>query len=139
MLIINSKLSIPGEQLDFEYARSGGPGGQNVNKVSSKVYLTWKPAESNLLDDSTLDRLKKLFPRYWTNEGELKISSQLTRDQGKNKQDCLNKLRTILQKSLVVPKKRIPTKPTHGSILRRLDNKARQAKKKQSRQQKNWD
>ncbi len=139
MIIINSRLSIPDDQIEFNYACSGGPGGQNVNKVSSKVYLTWRPAESGLLPEQAIIRLKNLYPRFWTNAGELKISSQLTRDQGKNRQDCIRKLIAVLQKALIVPKKRIPTKPTHGSVLRRLDNKARQAKKKQNRQQKSWD
>ncbi len=136
-IIINRQLSIPLDQITFSYARSSGPGGQNVNKVSSKVILTWRPEESGLLDAESLERLKSQFPSFWNSTGDFIIKSQLTRDQLKNKQDCINKLRHIISTAIIKPKPRIPTKPTKSSIKRRLDNKNRQSEKKRSRNT-NW-
>ena len=132
-LVINKDLTIPGDQFQFSYVRSGGPGGQNVNKVSSKVMLVWKPTEIGALNADALERLRQRYPSFWTKEGEFIVKSQLTRDQVKNKQDCLTKLRHIIAVVIVPPKKRIPTKPTLGSIRRRLENKARQSDKKRAR------
>lgn len=137
-IVINSDIVIPEEQLSFSYARSGGPGGQNVNKVSSKALLSWRPEESGLLEEDALERLKKRYPSFWTNDGEFIVKSQRTRDQIKNRLDCINKLREIIQAIIVKPKKRIPTKPTLGSIKRRLEHKAKQAQKKRNRSEK-WE
>ena len=134
MLKINEEISIPLSDLEFTFVRSSGPGGQNVNKVSSKAVLRWNPgANAEILKPEVLQRLMKLYPAQWTKEGELVISSQRTRDAPKNREDCLEKLRNMILKALHVPKPRVPTKPTRGSIKRRLESKAKNSFKKQGR------
>ena len=133
MLEITPNLSLPMEEFSFTYARSGGPGGQNVNKVSSKVQLRWNPTKSPHLPTDVLARLLTQQKNRLTNEGDLLVVSQKTRDQGKNLQDCLDKVREIVVKALHVPKSRRPTKPTRGSKERRLSTKKIQAQRKQSR------
>lgn len=133
MLIVNETIQIPLEEFRFSFVRSSGPGGQNVNKVASKAELRWKAPENGPIPESALQRFRTLYPRCWTGEGEIVITSQRTRDALKNKNDCLDKLRNMLQTALREPKRRIPTKPTRGSIRRRLENKNRNSQKKQDR------
>jgi ribosome-associated protein len=133
-------MHIPPEQLEFTFVRSSGPGGQNVNKVASKAQLRWNPGKSGLLSPEVLERLETLFPSHFTKDGDLLISSQKTRDQLKNREDCLAKLQNMLLKASTIPKPRIPTKPTKGSIQRRLENKEKNAQKKQERKKSgDWD
>jgi ribosome-associated protein len=133
MLIINEDIQISLEEFQFSYVRSSGPGGQNVNKVASKAVLRWDPSQSNLLQESALNRFRTLFPRCLTNGGEIVIASQRTRDALKNKADCLEKLRKMLECATKEPKRRIPTRPTKNSIKRRLENKSKTSLKKQNR------
>ena len=133
-------MHIPSEQLEFTFVRSSGPGGQNVNKVSSKAQLRWNPGKSELLAPEVLQRLETLFPSHFTKEGDLLITSQKTRDQGKNREDCLEKLRNMILEASKVPKPRIPTKRTKNSVRRRLENKEKNAQKKQERKKNSdWD
>jgi ribosome-associated protein len=134
MLKIDDRLSIPLDEFQWEFSRSGGPGGQNVNKVNSKVQLRWKPATSPSLPPAVRARLLALVANRLTTEGELLISSQETRDQARNLQDCLSKLRDIVLAVAKPPKTRRPTKPTRASQLRRVEEKRRVAKTKQGRQ-----
>src|SRR5213595_2092401 len=115
MLVINPQLQIPDSEFTWTYVRSGGPGGQNVNKVSSKAILRWNLAGSPSLPDDVKARFQQRFPSRITTEGELVLSSELTRDQGRNREDCLNKLATMLRSAAMRPKVRRPTKPTKGS------------------------
>jgi ribosome-associated protein len=133
MLEITANLSIPDEELDFSFARSGGPGGQNVNKVSSKVLLRWNLAASPSLPNDVKQRLLAQQRQRLTNEGDLLITSQRTRDQAKNVDDCLAKLRELIVAALHPPKKRHKTKPTRGSKERRLHAKKHQARRKEGR------
>ena len=120
--------------------RSSGPGGQNVNKVSSKAQLRWNPGKSGRLAADVLERLQNLFPAHFTKDGDFLVTSQKTRDQQKNRDDCLDKLRNMLLRASKIPKPRIPTKRTKGSIRRRLENKEKNAQKKQGRKEiKNYD
>ncbi|MDR2754219.1 MAG: aminoacyl-tRNA hydrolase [Planctomycetaceae bacterium] len=130
-LTVNRDIQIPADGLRFFYVRSSGPGGQNVNKVSSKAVLRWNPETS--LSESVVLRFQKLFPRCWTNDGEIIITSQRTRNALKNKTDCLEKLCKMLQQAAKEPKFRIPTRPTKSSIQKRLQDKAMNAQKKQER------
>jgi len=123
--IIDSMTELPMSEDDlvWSYARSGGPGGQNVNKVSSKAILSWDYANSPLFTAAVKERIARLFPRYATNEGWLVISSQEHRDQDKNRQACREKLLKILTDATHQPKTRRATRPTRGSKLRRLSTK----------------
>ncbi len=133
MLEINAEIRIPLSEFEWTFVRSSGPGGQNVNKVSSKAQLRWNPSKSGILPTPVLERLAAKHPSCWTLEGEMIVSSQRTRDALKNREDCLDKLRMMILAALKVPKRRIPTKPTKGSIVRRLETKSRNAQKKQDR------
>lgn len=133
MLVINSRLKIPLGEFQFSFARSSGPGGQNVNKVSSKATLRWPVLESPSLPDSVRERFLARYRRRVTAEGELVISSQRFRDAGRNVADCLEKLRTMLAESAVTPTTRKPTRPTRASVRRRLQAKQRRSRKKQLR------
>jgi ribosome-associated protein len=131
LLNINKDIQIPADEIRFCYVRSSGPGGQNVNKVASKAVLRWNPKTN--LPESLILRFRKLFPRCWTNSGEIIITSQRTRNALKNKSDCLEKLCTMLRQAAKEPKFRIPTRPTKSSIRKRLENKAINSRKKQER------
>ena len=128
-------LAIPEEEFEWQFARSGGPGGQNVNKVSSKAVLTWNHFASPLLSDHVKQRIANLFPRYVVDGVGLKISSQEFRDQDRNKQACLEKLQAVLAEARTVPKPRRATRPTRGSKLRRLDAKKKRGDVKANRRQ----
>ncbi|MDR2440951.1 MAG: aminoacyl-tRNA hydrolase [Planctomycetaceae bacterium] len=129
--VVNGDIQIPADGIHFSYVRSSGPGGQNVNKVSSKAVLRWDPKTN--LPESVVLRFQKLFPRCWTNDGEIVITSQRTRNALKNKTDCLEKLCKMLQQAAQKPQFRIPTRPTKSSIRKRLQDKAINAQKKQER------
>lgn len=133
MLKINERITIPDGELQWEFARSGGPGGQNVNKVSSKAVLRWVPATSPSLPEPVRARLLKAVGSRLTGEGELLITSQLTRDQGRNVDDCLEKLRAIVLAAATPPKPRRKTKPTLASKLRRVEAKTRRSAAKRLR------
>ncbi|HEX5106444.1 MAG TPA: alternative ribosome rescue aminoacyl-tRNA hydrolase ArfB [Pirellulaceae bacterium] len=125
-LQISPSLTIPDDELRFSFARSSGPGGQNVNKVSSKAVLHFAVAASPTLPDDVRGRFLERYASRITNAGEIVIHSDEFRDQPKNIQSCLDKLREMLLAVLRPPKKRRPTKPTKGSKVRRLkDKKAR--------------
>ena len=133
MLEINSRISIPDEELSWEYARSGGPGGQNVNKVSSKAVLRWHPASSPSLPPAVKARLLAAVKSKLTVEGELLITSQRSRDRERNVQDCLEKLRLVILAAATPPKRRVATKPTVSSQRERVESKRKRSVAKQQR------
>jgi ribosome-associated protein len=133
MLVINERITIPEGELTFTFARAGGPGGQNVNKVSSKAVLRWDLNANTSLPEEAKVRLRGQERRRITNEGELIITSQTYRDQERNKQECLDRLTEMVRAALVVPKMRKATKPTRGSKKRRLAAKRRRSATKEQR------
>ena len=139
MVEVTPHIRIPREELDISFARSGGPGGQNVQKVSSKVLVRWKPAPSPSLPADVKSRLLAQQRHRLTNEGEILVTSQRTRDQGRNLEDCLEKLRELVVRALRPPKPRKATRPTRGSKERRLRAKQARAGRKSSRRQVGWD
>jgi ribosome-associated protein len=126
-------ISVPQEELEFTFVRSSGAGGQNVNKVSSKAVLRWNPLNSRILTVAARERFLAKFGSKLTKEGDLIITSDRHRDQGRNSADCLEKLRAMIAEIARPPKARKATKPTFGSKQRRLKSKKEQSEKKSSR------
>ena len=132
-LVVQPGLTIPGSELTIAFARSGGSGGQNVNKVSSKVDLRWHPGDSTALHpDDRAWLLEKLGPRL-SSDGALIVTSTLTRDQVKNREDALSKLALIVRAALIRPKKRRATKVSKGAKRRRVADKRHRAEIKRNR------
>jgi ribosome-associated protein len=132
-LAITDRITIPETELRVAFARSGGPGGQNVNKVNSKVELRWTPATSAAIgEDDRAWLLARLASRL-TKDGELLVTSERTRDQAKNRSDAAAKLAAIVSAALFRPKKRRATKPSRGAKERRIGAKKHRAEIKKGR------
>jgi ribosome-associated protein len=139
MLEISPLLQIPDSEFTWSFARSGGPGGQNVNKVASKAVLRWNIAASVLVPADVKIRLVLQQKRFFTQDGCLIITSQRYRDQERNREDCLEKLRAILLQAMFVPKARKKTRPSRGSKRARLQDKRQRSAIKQQRRRPNED
>ena len=120
-------------EFQFQASRSGGAGGQNVNKVSTKVELRFSVLNSNILDGFQKELIQKKFRNQINSEGELIIVSQEERTQLRNKNTVIKKFRELLIKALTIPKKRIKLAPTAGMIAERLRNKKMASEKKANR------
>ena len=132
-LVVTPRLTIPAGELALAFARSGGPGGQNVNKVSSKVELRWNPTTSGALSDDDRAWLLGRLANRLTTDGTLIVTSTATRDQLKNRDDAMSKLILIVRAALERPKTRRPTKPTRASKRRRVEDKRHRAQIKRHR------
>jgi ribosome-associated protein len=139
MLEISPLLQIPDSEFTWSFARSGGPGGQNVNKVASKAVLRWNIAASVLVPEEVKIRLALQQKRFFTQDGCLIITSQRYRDQERNREDCLEKLRAIILQAMFVPKARKKTRPSRGSKRARLHDKRQRSAIKQQRRRPNED
>ena len=132
-LRINARLSIPRSELRFTFVRSSGPGGQNVNKVASKAVLRWAVAQSPSLPEDVRSRLTAGNRRRINDRGELILTSQRYRDQAKNIDDCLEKLRQLLLAAAAPPRPRKKTRVPKAARESRLREKRSIAEKKQRR------
>ncbi|MDX2093287.1 MAG: alternative ribosome rescue aminoacyl-tRNA hydrolase ArfB [Kofleriaceae bacterium] len=133
-LIITPWLTIPASELSISFARSGGSGGQNVNKVSSKVDLRWNVQTSEVLREDDRAWLLQRLRSKLTSDGTLIVTSTLTRDQIKNRDDAESKLALIVRAALDRPKPRKPTKVSKGAKRRRIADKRHQGEIKRQRQ-----
>ena len=132
-LVINDRVTIPGSELSIAFSRSGGPGGQNVNKVSSKVDLRWSVGTSTALSEEDRAWLLQKLRSKLTGDGTLIVTSTITRDQLQNRDDATAKLVLIVKAALDRPKPRRATKVSRGAKRRRVADKRHHAEIKKNR------
>ena len=132
-LTIRPGVVVPAQALHFHAVRSGGPGGQNVNKVASKVELRVDLAQVVGLDDDARTRLRALAGRALDADGFLLVTSQTSRDQRANLELAREKVRALVEKALLRPRRRRKTKPTRSSVQRRIEEKKHRARTKAGR------
>lgn len=132
-LVVNNRLTIPASELQASYSRSGGPGGQNVNKVASRVTLRWQVGDQPRLPPDWQRRLLARHGNRINREGEILVHSDRYRDQPRNLDDCRQRLVQWLLECEAAPVERKATRPSLGSKLRRLESKRRMAEKKSGR------
>jgi ribosome-associated protein len=138
-LEVTPGVTIPDSDLSFAFVRASGPGGQNVNKVSSAVQLRFDMAGSAALSDPVKNRLRALAGRRLTDDGAILIIARNQRSQDHNRREALERLADLVQRALVVPKTRKATKPTRASRERRLDTKTHKQQTKQRRKRVRWE
>ncbi len=133
MLKIDDNITIKSWELSEQFIRASGPGGQNVNKTSSAVELRFEAERSPSLSEPVKKRLKKIAGAKWTKEGAIVLKCDETRHQVRNREIVLKRLKEMIKKSLVTPKRRLATRPTLASNRRRLTAKKNRAGLKSNR------
>jgi len=134
MITVTGSIQIDERDIQFEFIRASGPGGQNVNKVASSVQLRYDVMNSSSLGPEVKQRLLKLAKNRITGTGILIIEAKRYRTQDQNRQDAINRLITLILKSAEKPKNRIKTRPTITSSMVRVDEKKRRGEVKRTRQ-----
>ncbi|MBL8602951.1 MAG: aminoacyl-tRNA hydrolase [Myxococcales bacterium] len=132
-LVIDASVTLPAEDLEWLAVRASGPGGQNVNKVSSKVELRFDLANTRALSEAVKARLRTHAAGRIDREGKLVIASQKTRDQPRNLEDARERLRALVAMALIEPTERKATRPSRAQKARRLRDKAHQSAAKTAR------
>jgi ribosome-associated protein len=133
MLEINDNVSIPLTEIEISAIRSRGAGGQNVNKVSTAIHIRFDVRASSALSNNDKERVLRLRDQRISKEGIIVIKSQRFRSQDKNRSDALEKLAEMIRKALVEKKPRKPTKPSTKSRKKRLDEKTKRGRLKETR------
>ena len=123
MLRITDRIALEDWELTEQFVRASGPGGQNVNKVSTAVELRFEAERSPSLAPPVKTRLRRLAGRRWTQEGAIVLFCDETRSQARNREIVRERLAELSRQALVAPKRRIATKPTRASQRRRVDAK----------------
>ncbi len=136
MIRVTGRIRLDPREIEISFIRASGPGGQNVNKVSSAVQLRFDVRQSQAYDDYVRERLEKLAGSRLTREGVLVLTAQEHRSQERNREDAIERLLTLIRAAAVVPKIRRATRPTLGSKKRRLDSKSKRAGVKNLRRSK---
>jgi ribosome-associated protein len=133
MVVVNENLSIPEEEFEFSFVRSGGPGGQKVNKTSSKALVQFNVDASPSLTEGQKARIKQRLANRMNSEGVLLLAAQDQRSQTMNRESALERLAALLAEALKVQKRRRPTRVPRGAVERRLEGKRQQSQKKRER------
>jgi len=133
MLKITNTILIDDDEIDESFIRSSGPGGQNVNKVSTAVQLRFDAKSSPAITETMLLRMGQIASHLMTKDGVLIITAESHRSQDRNRADARDRLIEIIQKATIVPKRRKPTKPTYSSKLKRMDKKTQRGATKKNR------
>lgn len=136
MIRVTGRIRLDPREIEISFIRASGPGGQNVNKVSSAVQLRFDVRQSQAYDDYVRERLEKLAGSRLTREGVLVLTAQEHRSQERNREDAIERLLTLIRAAAVVPKIRRATRPTLSSKKRRLDSKSKRAGVKNLRRSK---
>ncbi len=124
---------VPLTEIQLTFARSSGAGGQNVNKTATKVVVRWPVGKSRVFSQEEKARIRIKLANKLNNQDELVVASEEERSQGWNRELAINRLRFLVSKALLIPKKRRPTRPTRSSKLKRLESKKKHAQKKSAR------
>jgi ribosome-associated protein len=132
-IVVTDRVVVPGEALEVRAVRASGPGGQNVNKVASKVELRVDLSRIQGLDDASRDRLLRLVAGRLDRAGRLILTSQRTRDQHRNLEDARRKAQDWIALALIPEKERFATRPGAQSRERRLEQKRRRSRRKAER------
>ena len=138
-LYVNGSVSIPRDELDVRVSRSSGAGGQHVNKTSSRVEIFWNVDTSRVLSDEQRARLREKLSSRLTADGSVRVVASDMRSQTRNRELAERRLAELIARSLIVPKKRKPTKPTKAAKEARLEAKRRHSSKKRERSERSFD
>ena len=133
MIVISRDIAIAEKEIHFDFVRASGPGGQNVNKVSTAVQLRFAVNDNTSLPPGVKSRLRRLAGKKLSNDGILVIQAARFKSQAKNREDALERLGRLIRQAAARPKKRIKTRPSRQSRLRRLEAKRHRSRLKQNR------
>jgi ribosome-associated protein len=133
MLKVTDQISLDERELEERFVRASGPGGQNVNKVSTAVELRFDVERSASLPEGVRVRLRRLAGRRLSDEGILVIRADRFRTQERNREDARERLAELIRQATIVPKRRVPTKPSRASKERRRDDKKKRGRVKRLR------
>ena len=133
-LFVRPGLVLPEDELREDATRAGGPGGQNVNKVATRITLRWSATTSRALDEDSRERVQQRLAHRLTRAGEIVIHAAASRSQVENRRAARERLAELLRQALARPRERKASRPTRASKLRRLEHKQRRSATKQRRQ-----